>query len=274
MQRIFFNLSAYTWYNNGLLNKYYLDDLDSTVQGNSKGNVSQFCLNLGYPWIDFNKISTTMMASWRVTQNVILLWKCRSRSSFKKIDVSQLLYERLLPNFHRNDGTLACNKSDLSADVENVDLGHPLQKSLYLVYYMIDFNQLLTKMMQLGLATQNVISADFENVDQDWDYNDSIHKIEKPHIGAGILCHLAAKYVDFILSKHWNDTESASKNLHVFYMSFSHKFEVMYVSTDIVHSWSLGSSQHFAYIYFLNWFSFLQFHSVRIRILSDPYTLL
>ena len=63
------------WENNGLLDKIYWDDLDIIDQCHSKGNVSQFCLYLRRPWTNFNKISTTMMESWPVTQtkSVIIL---------------------------------------------------------------------------------------------------------------------------------------------------------------------------------------------------------
>ena len=85
IQPIFFILSPYVWKNNWLLNKNYWDDLDIIDQGHSKCNVWQFCLYLGYPWTNFNQISTTMMASWPSTKYLII-WplKCRSRSPLKK----------------------------------------------------------------------------------------------------------------------------------------------------------------------------------------------
>ena len=43
-----------------ILNKNYLDIID---RGHSKGNVFQICLHRGYPWTNFNKIATKMMAS-------------------------------------------------------------------------------------------------------------------------------------------------------------------------------------------------------------------
>ena len=56
---IFFILSPCVLENNGLLNKNYWNELDIIDQG--KGNVSQFCLYLGYHWTNLNKIRTTMM---------------------------------------------------------------------------------------------------------------------------------------------------------------------------------------------------------------------
>ena len=47
--------------NNGLLNKIYWHDLDIIHEDHSKGNISQFCFYLGYPWTNFNEISTAMM---------------------------------------------------------------------------------------------------------------------------------------------------------------------------------------------------------------------
>ena len=40
--------------NNEFLNKYYWDDRDSINQGQSKGNVPQFCSYIDYSWTDFN----------------------------------------------------------------------------------------------------------------------------------------------------------------------------------------------------------------------------
>ena len=54
--------------NNGLLNITYWNDLDIIDQGQSKGNVSQFCIYLGYHWPFFKKILNTMMESWLVTK--------------------------------------------------------------------------------------------------------------------------------------------------------------------------------------------------------------
>ena len=68
---IFFILSRYVWENNGLLNKNYWDDLEVIDQGHGYGNISEFYLYLGYPWTNFNKISTTMMASRPATKNVL-----------------------------------------------------------------------------------------------------------------------------------------------------------------------------------------------------------
>ena len=48
MPQIFFILSPCVW-ENEILNKNYWDDLDIIDQGHSKGNVSHFCLYLGYP---------------------------------------------------------------------------------------------------------------------------------------------------------------------------------------------------------------------------------
>ena len=68
--------------------------------------------------------------------------------------VPQLLHDRFLPNFFRNDGNVANNKNVQTANHENVGQSHRLQKSLYLGYDMIDFNQTFTKMIQLGLGTK------------------------------------------------------------------------------------------------------------------------
>ena len=56
IQPIFLILSPWVWKNNGLLNNNHCDNLDIIDQGHSKGNVSQFCLYLGYAWTNFNKI--------------------------------------------------------------------------------------------------------------------------------------------------------------------------------------------------------------------------
>ena len=60
----------------------------------------------------------------------------------------------ILPKFQRNDRTVSSNKSAISADLENVDKGHNLQKPLYVGHYKVDFIKTFTKMMQLGLATK------------------------------------------------------------------------------------------------------------------------
>ena len=83
MQPRFCILSPSVCKNNRLLNKNYRDDLDITDLGHSKGNVSRFCIYLGYPWTNVNQISSTMSASWLATK------------------VSYRL--TILPNFHRND---------------------------------------------------------------------------------------------------------------------------------------------------------------------------
>ena len=44
--------------------------------------------------------------------------------------------------------------SAISADLENVDQGHHLEKTLYLGNYMTEFNQSFTKMTQLGMAAK------------------------------------------------------------------------------------------------------------------------
>ena len=62
MQQIFFIFLPCVWKDNGLLNKIYWYDLDIIDQGHIKGNILQFCLYIGYPWINFNQTSTTMMA--------------------------------------------------------------------------------------------------------------------------------------------------------------------------------------------------------------------
>ena len=86
MPTTFFTLSPYVWEKNELLNTNYWDDLDVIYQGRSNGNISQFCLYLGYYWTNLNKMSTTMIASWPATKHSIF-WrlKCGSRSSFTTI---------------------------------------------------------------------------------------------------------------------------------------------------------------------------------------------
>ena len=69
-------------------------------------------------------MSTIMMTSWSATKkrNIIWPWKCKSRSPFTKENaVSQLLYDRFLTKFYRNDGNVVGNKNIISADLENVD---------------------------------------------------------------------------------------------------------------------------------------------------------
>ena len=139
------------WENNRLLNKNYWDDLDIIDQGHSKGSISQFCLYLGYPWTNFNTILTTKMASWPAKKKCRIIWssKCRSRTPFTKIAVSQLLYDGFLLNVYRNNGNVVENKNVISADLQNIGQGHHLQKS-YLGYYTAEFNQTFTKMILLG----------------------------------------------------------------------------------------------------------------------------
>ena len=72
MPLIFFNLSPCVWENNGLLNKNYWDDLDTIDQCHSKGNRSQFCLYLGYPWTNLNIILNTMLASRPETKKNVI----------------------------------------------------------------------------------------------------------------------------------------------------------------------------------------------------------
>ena len=72
MSPIFFILSPCVWENNGLLNKRYWDDLDIIDEGHSWDNVSQFYLNLGYPWTNVNIILTTMMALKSAIQKMSL----------------------------------------------------------------------------------------------------------------------------------------------------------------------------------------------------------
>ena len=62
MRTIFFTISISVLEKNGLLNKNNWEDLDVIDQGHIRCNVSQFCLYLGYPWSNFNKIRTTMIA--------------------------------------------------------------------------------------------------------------------------------------------------------------------------------------------------------------------
>ena len=60
------------------------------------------------------------------------------RSPFTKIIKPRILYGRFQPNFHQKVATCAGNKSDTSADLENVRKGHHLQKSLKLGVYTAD----------------------------------------------------------------------------------------------------------------------------------------
>ena len=75
-------------------------------------------------------------------------------SDLTNIAVSQLLNDRFLQDFHRNNDSIVGNISVKSADFENLDQGHRLQKSLYIYMCMTDCNQTFTKMMQLRLATK------------------------------------------------------------------------------------------------------------------------
>ena len=56
--------------------------------------------------------------------------------------------------FHRNNSNAACYEKVISSVIDNVGHGNLLQKSLYLGYYMTDFNQTFTIMMRFGLATK------------------------------------------------------------------------------------------------------------------------
>ena len=49
---------------------------------------------------------------------------------------------------------MAGNKNVISGYLKNVDQGHRLQKSLCLSYHMTDFNQIFTRIMQMGLTTK------------------------------------------------------------------------------------------------------------------------
>ena len=112
----FFILSPCACENNWLLNKNVCDDLDVIDRGHSNGNVSQFCLYLGYLSTNFNKISTTIVASraGNIKCLIIWPWKCRSRSPFTKIAISLLVYDRCLPNIHRNNETGEKQKRHIS----------------------------------------------------------------------------------------------------------------------------------------------------------------
>ena len=55
----------------------------------------------------------------------------------------------ILPDFRRNDGNEAGHKDVISADIDNIGQGYRLQKSLHLGYYITDFNQTFTEIMQL-----------------------------------------------------------------------------------------------------------------------------
>ena len=65
---IIFFLPPYVSENNWLLNKNDWDDLDIIDQGHSDDNISKLFLYLGYPWTNFNKTLTTMMASMSATR--------------------------------------------------------------------------------------------------------------------------------------------------------------------------------------------------------------
>ena len=97
-----------------------------------------------------------MMAMGQARKNV-------KSSDIENVNQGQILqkslyhskfYDRFLPYFHRNDGTVASNKNVISADLENVSQGHHLQKSLYLANYTTDFVQTITKVKLLGLKTK------------------------------------------------------------------------------------------------------------------------
>ena len=111
--------------------KNYGDDLDIIDRGHCKGNISQFCLYLGYPWTNFNQISTTMMASWLATQKVI-------SSDLENVDqghhLQKILYLSYL--FYRNDGNMVGKRNIISADLWNVNQGHHWQKILAITQLM------------------------------------------------------------------------------------------------------------------------------------------
>ena len=65
MQPIFFTLSPCAKENNGILNKNYCDDLDIIDQGHIKVTLRNFAYISAILGPNFNKISTTMMASWK-----------------------------------------------------------------------------------------------------------------------------------------------------------------------------------------------------------------
>ena len=98
----FFILSLCVWENNGLLNKKILAWLYIIDQGHRKSNVSQFFLYPGFYW---NNLTRFLPQWWPFGQQqkylILWPWKCRSRSPFTKIIVSQLLYERFFPNVYR-----------------------------------------------------------------------------------------------------------------------------------------------------------------------------
>ena len=51
------------------------------------------------------------------------------------IAVSQVLYDRFLPNIHRNDVTATSNKKFISAELENIRSGHYQKKQYILIIY-------------------------------------------------------------------------------------------------------------------------------------------
>ena len=116
MQPFFFILSPCVWKNNDLLNKNYWYDIDIIDQSHNKRNVSQFCLYLSYPWTNLNHKDGIMVGNVKKCYHLTLkMYKV----TIYKIAVSQLLYDRFLPNFHRND-----DKIVISADRENVSQGY------------------------------------------------------------------------------------------------------------------------------------------------------
>ena len=88
------------------------------------------------------------------------------RSKLTSFRQRQLLYDRLLPNYQRNNSTVASNKNAKSANLDNVGQGHHLQKLLFLGYYMTDFNKTFTKMMQLVLTAKVLYQLIMKNVGQ------------------------------------------------------------------------------------------------------------
>ena len=123
-----------------------MDDLDIIDQGHSKGNVSQYCLYLGYHLTNFNKTPTTTMESRRAIKQLTL-----------QLQVTVIIYKSLYLDCHTTYFNKTFTKMMESRRVIK-ELTLKLQatviiyKSLYLDCHTTDFNKIFTKMILLGLT--------------------------------------------------------------------------------------------------------------------------
>ena len=89
---------------------------------------------------------------------IILPWKCRLRSPFTKIAISQLLYDWFLPIFDRNNGTVASCKSVISTDPKNVGQNHNLKKKHISAIIQLILSKLSSKWCNWGWQQKYHIS--------------------------------------------------------------------------------------------------------------------